>query len=57
LCASFFPSIVYAKVRHRIEYLNQHNKPDPEHGGGYCSGTCMIHCCLTGLLGSGWILQ
>ncbi|KAF8635773.1 hypothetical protein AX17_003860 [Amanita inopinata Kibby_2008] len=51
------PCMVYSKVKRRAEYLNTHGKPDPEQGGSGCDGDCMLHCCLTGIFGAGWVLQ
>ncbi|KAF8893066.1 hypothetical protein BD779DRAFT_1436389, partial [Infundibulicybe gibba] len=51
-CLAFcFPSVVYAKNKQRLDYLNEKNRPDPEDGGGCCSATCWGHaygggCCL-----------
>ncbi|KAF8630799.1 hypothetical protein AX15_002705 [Amanita polypyramis BW_CC] len=55
--AACCPCIVYSKVKHRVEYFNQHGRPDPDHGGSGCDGDCLLHCCLTGFLGIGFILQ
>ncbi|TFL02845.1 PLAC8 family-domain-containing protein [Pterulicium gracile] len=57
-CVSFFcPCITYGKVKHRYEHLHEKGYPDPEHGGGCCSGACWGHCLLTSCFGMGWVLQ
>ncbi|KIL64764.1 hypothetical protein M378DRAFT_186648 [Amanita muscaria Koide BX008] len=51
------PCMVYSQVKHRLEYLNTHGRPDPNHGGSGFDGDCFLHGCLTFCLGAGWILQ
>lgn len=51
------PCVVYAQNKRRYEHLNAQGTPDPEHGGGCCSGDCCLHAVITGLFGAGWILQ
>ena len=55
--ATVCPCMVYAQVKHRIEYLNQYGRPDPERGGSGCDGDCMTWFCLQNIVGAGWILQ
>nr|ATV82107.1 PLAC8 domain protein [Strobilurus tenacellus] len=54
--ACWFPCISYGKNKRRVDHLNSKGYPDPEHGG-CCNSDCMVHGCLTGCLGLGWILQ
>ncbi|TFK62804.1 PLAC8-domain-containing protein [Pluteus cervinus] len=50
--ASICPCIIYAKNKHRLEYLERQGEPDPDNGG-CCSGDCWIHCAVSVLcLGS-----
>ncbi|KAF8902524.1 PLAC8 family-domain-containing protein [Gymnopilus junonius] len=56
LIATCFPCITYSNVKHRYEHLNNKGYPDPEHGGSFCNGDCMVHGCLT-FCGCGWAMQ
>ncbi|RDB27357.1 Protein PLANT CADMIUM RESISTANCE 1 [Hypsizygus marmoreus] len=51
------PCVVYAQNKHRYEHLSQQGVPDPEAGGGFCTGDCWVHALLSGFTGLGWILQ
>ncbi|KAF9456953.1 PLAC8 family-domain-containing protein [Collybia nuda] len=51
------PCVVYAQNKQRLEHLNSKGTPDPERGGGFCSGDCWVHGLITGCCGLGWILQ
>ncbi|KAM6492054.1 hypothetical protein JOM56_011778 [Amanita muscaria] len=55
--AWFCPCMVYSKNKHRVEYLNQNGRPDPDSGGSGVDGDCAMHCCLTVLFNGGFILQ
>jgi len=55
--AFFFPCVMYAHNKRRLDHLTNHGTPDPEHGGGICSPDCQIHTLLSVFLGAGWVLQ
>ncbi|TFK33668.1 PLAC8 family-domain-containing protein [Crucibulum laeve] len=57
LISWFLPCIMYSKIKHRYEHLNNKGFPDPEQGGSICTSDCMLHGCITGCCGMGWILQ
>lgn len=46
-------SVVYAQNKQRYEHLTSRGTPDPEAGGGCCSGDCWIHGMLTAFCGLG----
>lgn len=51
------PCVVYGQNKKRYSHLANQGVPDPEDGGGCCSGPCWLHCCITSFFGVGWILQ
>jgi len=51
------PCIVYGQNKRRYNHLTNQGVPDPEHGGGCCSGPCWLHCCITSFFGLGCLLQ
>ncbi|TFK71588.1 PLAC8-domain-containing protein [Pluteus cervinus] len=53
----FCPCVQFAQNKQRVEYLEDQGAFDPDHGGGFFSGDCFLHCLLQGCLGGGWILQ
>lgn len=48
--------MVYSQVKSRLNSLNTEGRPHPS-GGDMFGSDCCIHCCLTGCLGAGWVLQ
>ena len=55
--ASFLPSMMYSRVKHRIEHLNANGRPEPNGGGTGFDGDCLKHYCCTHLLYCGFVLQ
>ncbi|EKM76902.1 hypothetical protein AGABI1DRAFT_44341 [Agaricus bisporus var. burnettii JB137-S8] len=51
------PCIVYASNKQRLEHLERNGAPDPEHGGGCCSGPCCLHASILLCFGAGFVLQ
>ncbi|KAF8960431.1 PLAC8 family-domain-containing protein [Flammula alnicola] len=54
--ATFLPCIVYGKNKHRYEHLNSTGTPDPAHGGGCCSGSCLSYGIFS-ICGLGFLFQ
>ncbi|KAH8828525.1 PLAC8 family-domain-containing protein [Flagelloscypha sp. PMI_526] len=44
--AMWCPCILYSKVKHRYDHLERKGFPDPEHGGGVCTGFCMLYAAM-----------
>ncbi|KAH8829444.1 PLAC8 family-domain-containing protein [Flagelloscypha sp. PMI_526] len=51
------PCVVYSQTKHRLSYLQRHDKPDPEVGGDFCSGTCCGYAALNAFCGLSFALQ
>jgi len=56
LLSWFCPCMTYAQVKSRLTSLNTEGRPHPT-GGEMINSDCMVHGCLTGCLGAGWVLQ